>query len=674
MLKRIKYIVLLFICLLTGYTYGIAQIHYPGKDPGKAGVKTLGNIIRLENNALKLNFSTSGNKINILEFEDKQNHKSIQLGKTPLFELTLARGSVISSNTFTVSNSPQTENITADANATVDADRFAGKKVSAELINEKLGLTLHWEATLRDGSNYIRQSFTFNAKDSIKISRISLVNLPAGIGVKKEGTVDGSPLALNTMFFSLEHPMSQVSSVQKSVAIYLPRLEAVNSANPLTVSSAWGVTQVGQLRRGFLYYIERERANPYHQVLHYNSWFDLSWEDRKLNETVCLDRIKVFNDSLITKRNIKLNAFLFDDGWDDNKTLWQFNAGFPDGFTKLTAATKACGAGIGVWISPWGGYDEPKMQRLAYGKKQTPPFETNENGFSLTGSVYYERFKAVTTKFIKDYNVSMFKFDGVGAGNGANGASITYQKDIEAFLRLINGLRSEKPDLYLSLTVGTWPSVYWLKYGDAIWRAGEDTGLEGDGPKRQQWITYKDAQAYKNIVKRAPLFPLNSIMYHGVCIAENGLPGKLEMDNKNIADEIWAFFGTGTSLQELYVNPHLLNAKDWDCLRDAANWSRNYKEELADIHWVGGDPAKGEVYGYAGWAAKKGVLTLRNPTSKTKTFVLNVKQALDIPAGSNDNYQFFDARTASKKTLYKGKTFVVKLAPHEVKVMNGRPY
>ncbi len=88
------------------------------------------------------------------------------------------------------------------------------------------------------------------------------------------------------------------------------------------------------MRRGFLYYIDRERANPYHQVLHYNSWFDISWDDRKLNDSVCLDRIKVFKDSLIDKRHVKLKAFLFDDGWDDDKSLWQFNKGFPAGFCK----------------------------------------------------------------------------------------------------------------------------------------------------------------------------------------------------------------------------------------------------------------------------------------------------------------------------------------------------
>jgi len=189
---------------------------------------------------------------------------------------------------------------------------------------------------------------------------------------------------------------------------------------------------------------------------------------------------------------------------------------------------------------------------------------------------------------------------------------------------------------------------------------------------KEQWITYKDYQAYKNIVKRAPLFPLNSIMYHGICIADNGLPGTLEMDDKNISDEIWAFFGTGTSLQELYINPHKLNANHWDCLKKASNWSKANAKALADVHWVGGDPAKGEVYGYAGWADKKGVLTLRNPTSHAQTFTVDVKKVLDIPAGYNTQYKFYDAEDKLTKELYQGETFVVNLAPFEVIVMDAK--
>ena len=666
-----KKLFLFLIWLIAGLNCSIAQVGYPGNKPGLASIKKIGKTITFENKALAMSFATNGDKLSITGFSDKQTNEHLAIGKSSLFSL-LVGDKTITSNDFTLIGLTTISDITGDESALKYADKLSGKKLSADLEDAKLGLKVHWEASLLNEGNYVRQVFTFNAADSVKISKITLVQLPSSIGIKKEGTVDGSPLVHSNMFFSLEHPMSQTLANKSSVSIYLPRLNPVYNSAPLTVSSVWGITPVGQLRRGFLYYVERERAIPYRQFLHYNSWFDISWDDSKLNDSVCLDRIKAFKDSLIDKRHVKLKAFLFDDGWDDTKTLWQFNAGFPNGFTNIAKAAKEANSTLGVWISPWGGYDEHKKQRLAYGAKQTPPFETNENGFSLTGPNYYKRFRGVTTSFIKDYNISIFKFDGVGAGNGASGASITYQKDIEAFLKLITELRTDKPDLYLSLTVGTWPSVYWLKYGDAIWRAGEDTGLGGEGPKRQQWITYKDGQAYENIVKRAPLYPLNSIMYHGICIADRGLPGTLEMDNKNISDEIWAFFGSGTSLQELYVDPHKLNSVDWDCIRDASNWSKAHAKQLADTHWVGGNPLKGEVYGYAGWADKNGVLSLRNPTAHTQTFIIHTRQVLDIPSSYSANYSFYDAKTNAKTPLYTGENFVVKLAPFEVKVLETR--
>jgi hypothetical protein len=671
MYKKYFCLLISLVGLIAGSNCAIAQVGYPGNAPGIALVKNTGNTVTFENNALAMSFSTTGNKLTIAGFADKQSHEHLAINKSALFSLSVG-DKTITSNDFTLTGKAYSSTIKGDDSAIKYADKLSGKKLTADLEDKDIGLKVHWEASLLNGANYVRQVFTFTAADSVKISKITLVQLPSSIGIKKEGTVDGSPLVHSNMFFSLEHPMSQTSSAKNSVSIFLPRLNAIYNAAPLTISSVWGTTPANQLRRGFLYYTERERAVPYRQMLHYNSWFDISWDDRKLNDSVCLDRIQAFKDSLIDKRGVKLKAFLFDDGWDDTKTLWQFNSGFPNGFTNIAKAAKNANSTLGVWMSPWGGYDEHKKQRLAYGAKQTPPFETNENGFSLTGPNYYKRFRAATTSFIKDYNISIFKFDGVGAGNGASGASITYQKDIEAFLKLIVDLRSDKPDLYLSLTVGTWPSVYWLKYGDAIWRAGEDTGLGGEGPKRQQWITYKDGQAYKNIVTRAPLYPLNSVMYHGICIADRGLPGTLEMDNKDISDEIWAFFGSGTSLQELYVNPHKLNSINWDCIRDASNWSKAHAKQLADTHWVGGDPLKGEVYGYAGWADKKGVLSLRNPTSHAKTFVVNVKKALDIPNGYSADYVFTDAKSKLKTQLYKGGTFVVKLAPFEVKVMDAK--
>ena len=43
---------------------------------------------------------------------------------------------------------------------------------------------------------------------------------------------------------------------------------------------------------------------------------------------------------------------------------------------------------------------------------------------------------------------------------------------LEALLRLTGEIRVMRPDVYLSITTGTWPSPYWLWYGDSVWRNG----------------------------------------------------------------------------------------------------------------------------------------------------------------------------------------------------------
>ena len=113
----------------------------------------------------------------------------------------------------------------------------------------------------------------------------------------------------------------------------------------------------------------------------------------------------------------KLDSFLFDDGWDDPKTLWGFHAGFPDGFTRVRTAAARVGAAPGVWLSPWGGYGEPKKERLASAQQQG--FETNEGGFALSGPKYYARFHETCFRMMREYGVNQFKFDGTGNASSA---------------------------------------------------------------------------------------------------------------------------------------------------------------------------------------------------------------------------------------------------------------
>jgi hypothetical protein len=641
------------------------QIKYTGNDPGPAVIEKTGrNEIIISNNVLELKLSTNGKKLNISGSVDKESNDRLSLPGLPVFELILDDKSVINSDSFILSGTPSIESVSGTEAETSVAGKQPGKKCSAIFTDQVTGLTLHWEAVLKNGSNYVRQVFRLEGKNTGRIIRMNLLKLPSN-GISVNGTVDGSPLIRNNMFFALEYPLSKNSEDGKYITSFFPGVQN-------TLSTAWGVTPAGQMRRGFLYYVERERIHPYRQVLHWNSWYDISYSGKQLTQEECIDRIKTFGDSLIKKRNTHMDAFLVDDGWDEHTSLWDFHSGFPQGFSNLKKTASLYNTDIGVWLSPFGGYGKEKALRLEYGKKQNPPFETNKSGFSLAGPVYYKRFREVTSKFIKDYDVYMLKFDGVGAGSGAD---VIYQRDVEAFLKLLQDLLKQKPELYLDLTTGTWPSVYWLKFGDNIWRGGHDTDMEGEGSNRQKWITYRDADVYRNVVSRGPLFPLSALMTCGICIADLGMPSKFEMNDKDIADEIWSFFATGVNLQELYVNPHKLSSSNWDCLALAAKWAKENEELMADIHWAGGNPGKGEIYGYAAWSRGKALLSLRNPSSEEKVFTVEVRKILDLPSGETDNYLFTDAiarRYENKNlTVGSGSTFSVRLKPFELKVMEG---
>ncbi len=664
---KLKYIV--FALSFFAWSQSFSQINYPGSNPGKGLLKVQKHQYTVENKSLRVNWLKQGNKISGGKILDKTTGASVSFDKGYLFEIRLKSGKLLNSSEFEFSDINR-DKILINKAALRYSERLGGVGFSVKLHEKKSGINVEWVVVLKDGSNYVRQNFTFSTHDQVEIEKITLVKLPAQAGAKKYGEVEGSPIVKDEMFFAVEDPMAQYEEDINGLSSYLPRLEPLIASQSLSISTVWGTTPVGQLRRGFLHYVERERTSPYRQNLHYNSWYDLSWVDRKLDEASCISRIEMFGDSLIKKRNVKMDAFLFDDGWDDNQTLWMFNKNFPNGFSKIAQKAAEFNASLGVWISPWGGYMEDQQQRLAYGKKQVPPFETNANGFSLSGPIYFDRFKGVAQDFMKKYNVSLFKFDGIGAGNGASGASVTYQKDIEAMLKLTQGLRKLNPDVYLSMTVGTWPSVYWLNFADAVWRAGLDTHQAGTGSGRQQWITYRDSETYKNVVKRAPLFPLNAVMLHGICIAENGPPGKFGYDDKDISDEIWSFFGTGTSLQELYIDPNRMNTKNWDVLAMAANWGKANAQVLQDAHWVGGDPLK-EAYGFAGWSPSKAVLTLRNPTSERKTFTVVASKVFEIPDGYSKSFNFYDAKvTGNRILLGRGEILKLTFEPYEVKIID----
>jgi len=467
-----------------------------------------------------------------------------------------------------------------------------------------------------------------------------------------------------------------IGDVTVSIPPAVPQLQCLLERNAtlkagemLTASMVFGATPAGQTRRGFLYYLERERAHVYRPFLHYNSWYDVGYFGRRFSEADCLDVINRYSHEMVEKRGVPLQSYLWDDGWDDPTTLWGFNEGLPNGFTAVEAAAAKHGADVGMWLSPFGGYGPERAARLKYGTKEG--FETNGSGFSLSGPKYYQRFREITLKFVKDYHANQFKFDGIAVGGQVTGQQT---RDGDAMLRLIAELRSARADLFINQTTGTYASPFWLLHVDSTWRGGEDNSYQGTGSFRQQWITYRDADVFRRVITQGPLYPLNSLMLHGIVLATHA--GKLKTaTDEDFRDEARSYFGTGTNLQEMYITPSLMNDQKWDYLAAAAKWSAANAATLIDTHWVGGDPGQGQVYGWAAWSADKGILTLRNPTADERSITLDAAQVFELPAGAPQSYPlhgvYADQRVQALD-LTAGKALTVTLKPYEVLVFEGR--
>jgi len=624
----------------------------------------------LQGDNLSVRFQVVQNGLRVAEAKDRRSGATLHPEEA--FSLVLRDGSTLAASQFRLNSSPRLESIAVLPTASRAAEQRAGQKLCAEMVAPDGGLTVHWCALMRKGTDYLRQEIRLQAGAApADIAKVKMFDFAAP-HARVVGTVPGSPLVDGGFFFGFESPLSTSEVKSERATAELARVLPLGAHQSITYSSVLGVTAPGQLRRDFLAYLELERAHPYRTFLHYNTWYDIGFGER-FTEAQALDRVHAFSEEMVRKRGVRMDSFLFDDGWDDTHALWSFNPGFPEGFTQVHQAALQGGFGIGAWLSPWGGYDAEKAQRIAAGK--LAGYEIVDGGFALSGPKYYKLFEQTCLDLMAKYGVNQFKFDGTGNANQVFPGSV-FDSDFSAAIHLIERLRQQDPNLFVNLTTGTRPSPFWLLYADSIWRGGRDNDFAGVGSDRQKWITYRDAQTYRNTVEAGPLFPLSSLMLHGLILAREA--ARLNADpGHDFTAEVHSYFGSGTQLQEMYLTPSLLSEQDWNTLAEAAKWSRANASVLQDTHWIGGDPAKLEVYGWASWTPRKGIVTLRNPSDHEQEFALDVSRAFELPAGAAQRYAAHSPWAAGQEAaaydLRAGHVQRILLKPFEVLTLDAEP-
>ncbi|CAB3782300.1 hypothetical protein LMG28614_01410 [Paraburkholderia ultramafica] len=631
--------------------------------PGMPAFQTNGDWHSFGNAAIALNWTVRHQHLADFVLTDRVHARTLQV--TAPFALSLAAGRTMGIADLKLLAPLREEMLTVNPTASRLADRIAGRRVRAILGDEQDRLRVEWSVEQREGSQYLRLQVAITAlsKDE-HIATVALLETQAP-GAQTCGEFKGTPVIAGNVYFGFELPLSESQVRGDTVRFILSQALPLGKGKTSVFPAVAGVARDGQLRRDFAAYLERERAHPYRPFLNYNCWYDIGYL-APYTQRQALERIDDIGRELYDKRGVQLDSFLFDDGWDDYSGSWYFGKDFPHGFIPLRDAATRYGAAPGVWLSPWGGYGSTRQERVTRGR--AAGYEIIDGCFALSGPKYYRRFHEAVMELLTQHGINQFKFDGLGnAGKVVPGSR--FSSDWDAAIQLIEDMREARPDIFINLTVGTYPSPFWLRYADSIWRGGKDDDLEGVGSNRERWITYRDAQTYRNVVVRSPLFPLNSLMLHGIIYAQCN--DRLNTaQGQDFANEVHSYFGSGAQLQELYITPSLLGHGDWDVLAESARWTRANADVLRDSHWIGGAPDRLEVYGWAAWSPVKAIITLRNPDSRTQRFVLDLRRQLELPADAAGRFQtrslWHGHASHFPPVLDAGRPHAIPLAPFEV--------
>lgn len=451
------------------------------------------------------------------------------------------------------------------------------------------------------------------------------------------------PLAISSAFSDNLGPLdSRIYSTQDQPASqviveigHLHTMTKPSAESPWRFGAVVGIIpEPSQARRAFVNYLHHERPGRRTPMVHYNSWFDFySWQDEGffgeranrtdvMNEASCIGRVRQFGEHLVKERGVKVDSFLFDDGWDDTNTLWEFDRErFPRGFKEVARTAHSYESGIGVWLSPWGGYGDSKSRRVSQGRQHG--FEiTSKGAFDLMGPKYSAWFDTVITRMRHNEGVNLFKFDGVSDDAGEMEAMLgmitrVRKTDVDkSEAATSDGDQKDEDEIWINLTTGTWASPFFLLWADSIWRGDGDVGPypndeEDDGlSQRQKWIRWRAGKVQEHISSKSAFFPLSQLMIHGVVLARHGdaLYAQLgpHANAQEFAQEVWSFVGLGLQLQEMYVSAKHMTPDNWDALAEGLTWARANADILMDAHWAFGEVTSKQVFCVASWHPEKG--------------------------------------------------------------------
>ena len=484
----------------------------------------------------------------------------------------------------------------------------------------------------------------------------------------------GQPLWGKGLFAGLEHPGAENVVIASGHArLGLPVAVDLGRDPWVSPPVVTGASAEGQERSAFWDELDRLRPRPPRLVVLANNWYQLGSTGRMDERTV---RAELDGFAQVAARHgLRLDFYCLDDPWDGEWTpehgLWgrlapsRFPGGLPD--------AGAGAGGIGLWVSPFGGYFDRHDTRVAWGRGHG--YEIQEGRWPClcpAGDTYSrhlaEALGSWTAAGVRYWKVDGAQFDCQDGGHGHAVGAGGRTEQMDRLAHLLDTIRAVDPGVVLTFTTGSNPSPWWLRHADFLWRGGldDDAPDQFDGDRHERFATYIDTCLD---ALRHTAVPVSAIVTFSV--VENQARAYREDAAGLQAWErhCWFLAGRGTHHQDLYVAPDSLSAPEWDALSRALAWARANQDVLARSRMIGGRPAAGEPYGFVSSGRGRVVLCVRNPSRRAQGMVVD---AADLGARAADLTPVWGRAGAVPRRLAPGQVAMVELEPFEVVLVSGR--
>ena len=470
---------------------------------------------------------------------------------------------------------------------------------------------------------YLRKTLTLTLEEGEAVDRLEVERFKTGLVCDRGGI--GQPIFLaDSWFVGLEYPGSFTEHNSGRVILaHYPGLAKKEEGKWVIRSktAVAGVPRAGDsLELGFHDYLETIRQPaPKHMLA--NTWVvdEDSLGPRGYGTKEFLDYYDVFDRNL-APYGVKLDS-LQPDFWkfDPQSASLPHKRLYPGGYGPLREQLEARGSTLSLWLALNGTANNVEWMRKEGYERANGPFD-------IFYCVSAPKLNTATRKALKNAieegNVSYFKHDFVQmmCSLEGHGHLPTYrhgfEANLDATLELMAYERQLNPSVLNAPTSYVWLSPWWLMHANYIFMGISDYGAVSTWPQlsyREWEMTYRDDQFFRIYKQWRIPYPMSPMITHTFLPyrfhREKGQPETL----REWTDLSAMVFGRGVRLIDIYSDGRKLSAEFWEALGTFARWYEDHLEVLGETRMVGGNPRKGQVYGFVHWKGESGILCLRNP-------------------------------------------------------------